>query len=284
MIDTRLETFLTLCKVMNYRRTAELLNMTQPAVTQHIHYLEDYYGCKLFVYDRRSLKMTEKAALLKKYAENVMYQEKKLRAALDTGDAVSLSVGATKTIGEYVLGEHISAFLQEQRNRVSVNVDNTEKLLGLLSAGELDFALVEGAFDRSRYAAKLYRTEPFVGLCGAGHPFAGHDVSLDELLRENLILREEGSGTRNILEQLLGEYNYSAADFGRVTTVSSFGLISRLLEKGAGVTFAFRAVGEQNDRLAEFTVQGRNISREFNYVYLDTPYAANAVQYFDKYK
>lgn len=284
MIDTRLETFLTLCKVMNYRKTAELLNMTQPAVTQHIHYLEDYYGCKLFIYDRRSLKMTEKAALLKKYAENVMYQEKKLRAALDTGDAVSLSVGATKTIGEYVLGEHISAFLREPRNRVSVNVDNTEKLLGLLSEGELDFALIEGAFDRSRYAAKLYRREAFVGLCGAGHPFAGRDVSLDELLRENLILREEGSGTRNILEQLLGEYNYSAADFGRVTTVSSFGLISRLLENGAGVTFAFRAVGEQNDRLAEFTVHGRDISREFNYVYLDTPYSANAVEYFDKYK
>ena len=48
MIDTRIETFLTLCRVMNYRKTAELLNMTQPAVTQHIHFLEEQYGCKLF--------------------------------------------------------------------------------------------------------------------------------------------------------------------------------------------------------------------------------------------
>ena len=44
MIDTRVETFLTLCRVMNYRRTAELLHMTQPAVTQHIHFLEARYG------------------------------------------------------------------------------------------------------------------------------------------------------------------------------------------------------------------------------------------------
>ncbi|MGN0587217.1 MAG: LysR family transcriptional regulator, partial [Oscillospiraceae bacterium] len=126
MIDTRLETFLTLCRVMNYRKTAELLNMTQPAVTQHIHYLEDHYGCKLFIYDRRSLKMTQKAELLKKYAENVLYQEKKLRSELDKKDIVSLAVGAEKTIGEYVLAEHISAFLKEPRNRISVNVDNTE--------------------------------------------------------------------------------------------------------------------------------------------------------------
>lgn len=284
MIDTRLETFLTLCRVMNYRKTAEILNMTQPAVTQHIHYLEEYYGCKLFIYDRRSLKMTEKAEQLKKYAENVMYQEKKLRAALESKDIVSLSVGATKTIGEYVLAEHISAFLKEPCNRVSVNVDNTENLLESLSKGEIDFALIEGFFDRSRYAAKLYRMEPFVGLCGAGHPFAGRDVSLDELRRENLILREEGSGTRNILEQLLAEYNYSVADFDRVTTISNFGLISRLLENGEGVTFAFRAVGEKNERLAEFTVQQREIYREFNYVYLDTPYSAYAVEYFDKYR
>ena len=61
MIDTRIETFLTLCRVMNYRKTAELLNMTQPAVTQHIHFLEEQYGCKLFSYDRRTLTMTKEA-------------------------------------------------------------------------------------------------------------------------------------------------------------------------------------------------------------------------------
>ncbi|MBP1561502.1 MAG: LysR family transcriptional regulator [Oscillospiraceae bacterium] len=284
MTDTRIETFLTLCRVMNYRKTAEILNMTQPAVTQHIQYLENYYGCKLFVYDRRSLKMTPKAEQLKKYAENVLYQEKKLKEELNAKDIVSLSVGATKTIGEYVLAEHISAFLKEPQNRISVNVDNTERLLGELSRGEIDFALVEGFFDRGQYASRLYRSEPFVGLCGAGHPFAGRTVSLDEIWGENLILREEGSGTRTILEQLLAEHNRSFGEFERVTTISNFGLITRLLENGGGITFAFRAVKEKNDRLAEFRVSDREIFREFNYVYLDTPYSENAVDYFEKFR
>jgi len=284
MIDTRIETFLTLCRVMNYRKTAEILNMTQPAVTQHIHFLEEQYGCKLFSYDRRTLTMTKEAELLQKYAENVLYQEKKLKAQLDGKDGVSLSIGATKTIGEYVIADHISAFISEPKNSISVNVNNTETLLSELSKGKIDFALIEGFFDRGKYASRLYRREPFVGLCRAGHPFANRTVPLDKIWNENLILREEGSGTRGILSQLLAESNRSFSEFRRITTVSNFGLIARLLEMNRCITFAYRAVGENNSKLAEFRVNGWDISREFNYVYLDTPYSEYTVNLFDMYK
>lgn len=281
MIDTRIKTFLTLCKVMNYRRTAELLNMTQPAVTQHIHFLEEQYGCKLFCYDKRTLTKTREAELLQKYAENVLYQEKKLKSELTPSNGIRLSIGATKTIGEYVIAEHISDFLSDDKNSISVNVENTEKLLSELSAGKLDFALIEGYFDKGRYASRLYRKEPFVGLCSRKHPFANRVVNLDEIWRENLVLREEGSGTRDILEQLLTESNHSAAEFERITTISNFGLITRLLVDNNYITFAYRAVGENNSSLAEFRVKGWNISREFNYVYLDTPYSQYAVTMFE---
>ena len=282
MIDTRIETFLMLCRVMNYRKTAELLNMTQPAVTQHIHFLEEQYGCKLFSYDRRTLTMTKEAELLQKYAENVLYQEKKLKAELEHSDGVSLSIGATKTIGEYVIDKHISTFLSVPKNSISVNVENTETLLSELSAGKLDFALIEGYFDKSRYVSRLYRKEPFVGLCGKKHPFANKTVPIDKIWREDLILREEGSGTRDILGQLLTEYNHSFAEFDRITTISNFGLITKLLENNNCITFAYRAVGENNDALAEFCVKGWDVFREFNYVYLDTPFSEYAVSLFEK--
>lgn len=284
MIDTRLKTFLTLCDMMNYRQTAEKLNMTQPAVTQHIHYLENLYGCKLFIYDRRSLKRTSEAEILKKYAENVLYQEKKLKAELAKKEGVSLTVGATKTVGEYVIAEHVSRFLEEPKNSICVKIENTENLIVALSEGKIDFALIEGFFDRSRYSSRLYREEPFVGLCGKGHPFANRTVSLDDIRNENLILREEGSGTRKILEQLLYERSHSFADFKRITTVSSFGLITKLLENNNCITFAYRAVKGDNNALAEFRVDGFSVSREFNYVYLDTPFSQYAVEYFDNCK
>lgn len=283
MIDTRIQTFLTLCRVMNYRRTAELLNMTQPAVTQHIHFLEEQYGCKLFHYDRRTLTMTREAELLQRYAENVLYQEKKLKSELEYRESVSLSIGATKTIGEYVIGEHVSAFLSDPKNSISVNVENTETLLSELSAGKLDFALIEGYFDRSRYATRLYRKEPFVGLCGKGHIFANKTIPIDKIWGENLLLREEGSGTRDILGQLLTESNHSFSEFERITTISNFGLITRLLENHNCITFAYHAVGENNSSLSEFHVMGWDISREFNYVYLDTPFSKYAVDIFSGY-
>ena len=269
---------------MNYRKTAELLNMTQPAVTQHIHFLEEQYGCKLFRYDRRTLTMTKEAELLQKYAENVLYQEKKLKAELEQSDGVSLSIGATKTIGEYVIGDHVSAFLSEPDHRISVTVENTETLLTDLSAGKIDFALIEGYFDRSRYTSRLYRKEPFVGLCGKGHLFANKTIPIDKIWCENLLLREEGSGTRDILGQLLTESNHSFSNFERITTISNFGLITKLLENNNCITFAYRAVGENSDALAEFCIKGWNVSREFNYIYLDTPFSEYAVNLFENYR
>lgn len=284
MIDSRIETFLTLCKVMNYRKTAEILNMTQPAVTQHIHYLEEFYGCRLFIYDRKSLQMTAEAELLRKYAENVTYQEKQLIARLNDNSVRSISIGATKTIGEYVIAEHIQSYLKAPENRISVYVDNTDNLLKALSEGAIDLALVEGAFDRKKYVSRLYRREPFVGICGRSHGFAGREVSAEELFSENLILREEGSGTRKILEQLLAAQNHSLAEFKRITTISNFGLITRLAEMGQGVTFAYSAVMEHNDKLAMFRVSSREIIREFNYVFLDNPFSKQAVDLFDSFR
>ena len=79
MLDYRVLTFLTLYNEMNYRKTAEKLNMTQPGVTQHIHFLEDYYGVKLFNYDGRILTKTENAAKLKKYFDSIRAEESDIK-------------------------------------------------------------------------------------------------------------------------------------------------------------------------------------------------------------
>lgn len=284
MIDVRIETFLTLCRLMNYRKTAEELNMTQPAVTQHIHYLENYYSCRLFIYDRRSLRMTPEAMLLKKYSENIFYQEKKLKTTLADKERRKLSIGATKTVGEYVISEHIAGFLREDNNRICVNIDNTENLLRALSEGNIDFAVVEGFFDRSHFASRLYRKEPFVGICGKCHPFAGREVTLDEAMNETIFVREKGSGTREILEQLLTEHNRSLSEFKKINVISSFGLTSKLLPECGGIAFAYRAAGENDPCLASFRLKGEDIVREFNYVYLDTPFSESDVEYFDSFR
>ena len=101
MLDHRIHTFLLLCKVMNFRKTADFLGITQPAVTQQIHSLENQYGQKLFLYENRRLVKTDAAAVLEKYARAAKLQEQDLREKLENNPIHSLRVGATKTIGDY---------------------------------------------------------------------------------------------------------------------------------------------------------------------------------------
>lgn len=281
MLDYRINTFLTLCDTMNYRLAAEKLNITQPSVTQHIQYLEKYYDCKLFEYNGKHLSMTPRAVTLKSYAISMNYQESQLHQTLHPQEGYSLTIGATKTIGEYVIPYQVAHFLQNPHNEISVIVDNTESILELLELGKLDFAIIEGFFDKSKYASKLYRNEPFIGFCSTNHPFAGEEISIEELFQQDLIIREKGSGTRTILEQELAKYNYTISHFRRITCINNFGLLENLIANGCGITFAYKAAGISNSRLATFSVKGWSITREFNYVYLKNTDAENFVSLFE---
>ncbi len=79
MLDHRTETFMTVCNVMNYREAAELLHITQPAVTQHIQFLEKEYGCRLFLYENRKLIKTPAARMLEDYLCSAKQREDFLR-------------------------------------------------------------------------------------------------------------------------------------------------------------------------------------------------------------
>ena len=144
MLDYRMRTFLALSETMNYRKAAEALHITQPAVTRHIQSLECDYGCKLTTYDRRKLELTPQGETLLRYARNVAYQEGRLESELAELSGLSLRIGATKTIGDYVIGPHIARFLASGHRIAEVSVGNTEMLLGRVERGELDFHIRAG--------------------------------------------------------------------------------------------------------------------------------------------
>ena len=268
MLDHRINTFLLLCKVMNFRKTAELLGITQPAVTQQIRSLEAQYGRKLFEYENRRLMKTDAAAVLEQYARAVKLQERALQEKLENNPIHNLRVGATKTIGDYYLKEDIHRYLRSPDNALTLLVDNTERLLQLLEENRLDFAVVEGFFDKTRFDSILLRREPFVGICRRDHPFAGREVTMDALLKETIIHREDGSGTRAILEQELQGYNESLQRFQRHICISSFNVILDLVKQGFGVSFVYNILADSDPALAKFTLRGETVVREFNVVYL----------------
>lgn len=280
MLDPRWNTFLVLCETMNYTRAAERLCLTQPAVTHHIHYLEDHYGCRLFSYEGKVLRLTEAGVKLREYTRSLAYNSRKVEESMMAPKPLSLRIGASKTIGEFVVAPKVERFLRDYPEAsFSLIVDNTQVLLRMLEAGKLDFVLVEGFFDGSRYETTLYRKEEFFGICPPGHRFAGRAISLTKLESERILIREPGSGTRAIFEEALRRENRTLKSYPNVATISDFSTIKSLVADGLGVSFLYApAVSGELERgeLVRFDLAGLPMSGAFSFVCLkDNLFAAD---------
>ena len=113
MLDFRTETFLTVCQTMNFTAAARQLHITQPAVSQHIHYLEEQYNTSLFLYKNKQLFLTRSGEILHKHLLTMKNDEKAIMEELkSTYDGIaSLSIGVTMTIGEYAIVDKLAHFL-----------------------------------------------------------------------------------------------------------------------------------------------------------------------------
>jgi DNA-binding transcriptional LysR family regulator len=267
MLDYRINTFLTLYEEMNYRRTAEKLNMTQPGVTQHIHYLEKHYGVKLFEYDGRILSRTKNAEYLKRHFDSIKAEEKALAESFVNSDMINISIGATKTIGEFVIVPQIRSFLKNPNHNLELVIDNTEILLQKLEQSEIDFAIIEGVFDKSKYGYHLYKKEQFIGICAKSHPFSGKTVLLEDVFNQDIVVREQFSGTRTLMQNALRDRGFSFANFKKCTSVNNFSVICDLIANNGAITFAYEPISRCRDDLAIFYVSDLQIPGEFNYVY-----------------
>ena len=266
-MDAKLHTFLVLCQTMNYRLAAERLHLSQPAVTKQIQSLEQSLQTKLFYYDGHALHKTDKCLLLEQYAISTQYQFEELQLAIAEKERTLLRIGATKTIGDYVLIDAIKDYLSDPSHELSLVVDNTKHLLQMLDESQLDFAIIEGTFSKTKYDSYLLRMEPFVGICAKNHPLCGKHIPVEDLLKETIIVREEGSGTRRIFEERLIASGYALNDFSRMVSISSFVSIKALVAAGIGISFLYDSVVAKEENIGTFTVDGLTAPHAFHVVY-----------------
>ena len=273
MLDFRLLTFLTLCEELSFTRTAAKLCISQPAVSQHIHFLEEYYGAKLFTYDHRTLHLTPQGESLLKFARISKADWSKAEAGIKNAiEKKRISFGATLTVGEFVMPKILEEMIDDlSGTNLTMLVDNTQTLLHKLNLGEIDFAIVEGLFNRNEYTTRILSTARFIAVCAKGHPFAGRRVSFGEIFTQRLIVREPGSGTRSVLEQALSIHNQNISSFPEKIEIANLNVIKELVEKGFGITFLYENAAEKelNDRtLIKIDLEEFDIVRNFHFVCL----------------
>lgn len=274
MLDNRLQTFLTLCETGNYTATAQKLNMTQPAVSQHIQFLENYYQVVLISGKGKNFSLTEEGKALEEYIRTLYANSERILPLLHRikNKVKPLNFGATLTIGEYMLPPILyQIFKDDPEINISMFVENTHVLQKMLWEGKIDFALLEGHFNQNQFEFKLISNETFIGVCSPDNTIASKTNNLEELLDQNLILRETGSGTRDILEQALYNQNLSVKDFKRIIEVGNMNVIKELCHQNIGITFMYREAVKKEisiGYLKEIPIRNFNIIHPFSFVYL----------------
>ncbi len=286
MLDNRLQTFLTLCETRNYTKTAQKLNMTQPAVSQQIQYLENYYQVTLISGKGKNFSLTEEGMALQQYARTLKATSERILPLLHSikDESKPLNFGATLTIGEYTIPPILcKIFKEDPETNISMFVENTHILQKMLWEGKIDFALLEGHFDHNQFEFKFVSNETFIGVCSPKNKIASTTSNLEELLEQNLILREPGSGTRDILEQALYNQNLSIKDFRRKIEISNMNVIKELCHQNIGITFMYReAIKKEISQgyLKEIPIRNFNISHPFSFVYLKNSPDKSQIEYW----
>lgn len=200
-----LRIFTVLAETRSFSRAAEILYMSQPAVSKATRELETQLGLVLIDRTARPIALTAAGAVLLAHARRIFASERaavQALAALRDLEVGSLAIGASSTIGNYILPPLVAAFHRSYPGvRLTLDIGNTRQIVERLHSTPLDVAFVEGPVDDADVVLEPWREDELVVIAPPDHPFASAEgVPLARLLAAPLVLREPGSGTREVIE------------------------------------------------------------------------------------
>ena len=247
MLDFRLKVFYTVASEKSFTKAAHKHNITQPAVSKHIQELERIYGITLFERRGSSILLTEAGRILYEQAKNIdeIYREIDYRiSSLKEEHKGELRLGASTSIAQYVLPEAIARFYNYYPAiKLSLISGNTEQVEQALLDKEIDLGFVEGLPSNHLLHYTEYMDDELVPITRKGGLYATRKYSLEDIKELPLVMREDGSGTLDILrKKLLSE--------GHIRLDSSLNVIIKL-----GSTESIKAFVRQTDCIAFISKQ-----------------------------
>lgn len=189
----------------NSTKAAKALHMTQPAVSLAIKELEQYYGVRLFDRIGRRLQITDAGQHFLQYAIHISDLFSDMETGLRDWDSKGiLRIGASITIGSQFLPSYVKAFTQICPGvDVRVTIEQSERLEQKILSNELDCALIEGVAHDSNIDSKSYMEDHLSVICGVEKGWIqGQSISVEEFQKQRFLLREKGSGTREVFDRV----------------------------------------------------------------------------------
>jgi DNA-binding transcriptional LysR family regulator len=237
----QLHIFYTVAEKGSFSVAAQALHMTQPAVTMQVQALEEFFGTKLFVRSPRKVELTDSGLALLPYAkESLQFMQRAV-----TGMSVfmenlkgQLAFGASLTIGEYVLPRFLGLFSKQHPEiTIQLRVVNTSQLVEGLLNHQIGFALVEAPVHHPDIVTEPVLHDELVLIYPPNHELANLPyITLTDVLQHPFILREKGSGTRQVIEERFQIAGVDTEALRVTMELASTGAIKSAVQAGLGIS------------------------------------------------
>jgi DNA-binding transcriptional LysR family regulator len=290
MENFRLRVFRAVAHHLNFRIAAEELSLTQSAVTQQIKALESEMDVPLFDRAAGRVSLTPAGAALLPFADRLAALAAEAREAVAAANGASagrLALGASQTIGQYLLPGLIAGFL-EQNPKVDISVigGNTQTILEALVEHRVQLCLIEGPAMRRDVQVEPFMEDHMVCVVPSGHAWADREIDVKELQQATLVSRELGSGSRRIVEQAMEKAGLDVKKMRLLMTFDSTEGLLSAVEAGLGIAFVSRwAVRNQLalGTLKLARVRGLNLARMFSLASVSGPEPAGIARAFHRF-
>ncbi|MHB1681351.1 MAG: LysR family transcriptional regulator [Bacilli bacterium] len=284
-MDALLLTFVTIVERKNFTRAAEELHLTQSAVSREIQVLEKKYCVKLFDRTNKYVRLTKAGEVLYHHAKDILIQydraEKLINDLTHSAQGV-LEIGSGYTFGEYLLPRVIQEFKSLYPSIIpKITIKNSHRIVAQVLRRELDIGIVEGTLEMQGLVAEPFAHDEMVVIVSPMHRLSGRvDVQIDELSSETWILRELGSGTREVTNRVFSDVGLepvSIMEFG------SSQVIKEAVEAGLGISVISQWAIRKEIKygiLSSFKLRSIPITRNFCYLLPNTQFRTRATDLF----
>ena len=275
MSDFRLKVFQSVARNLSFTKAAQEMFLSQPAITRHIHELESYYQMRLFDRQGSTISLTKAGQLLLEHSERILNAYKKLEyeIGLLRGDySGELRLGASTTIEQYVVPLFLGDFIHKfPKVNVSLVNGNSRFIETAIQENRIDLGIVEGIIRLPQLKYTTALDDELVAIVNAHGALASlpDEISLDQLAEIPLVLREQGSGTLDVIERCLMGHNIRFSQLNVMMYLGSTESIKRFcLRNDCMGIVSVRSVTEElfNGILRVVDIPEMPMKREFSFV------------------
>ena len=279
----------------NFTRAAEILFVSQPSLSKQIKILESRLGIILLDRENNKISLTEAGKIFLQYSERILALcEESCRALNDlkNGDRGNLAIGASQTIGTYLMPRVLAIFSQEYPHiSVNVQVDSTRKIIKNIVDRNIDIAIVGGEVPQE--LKKSLSIETFVEdelklIISKSHPFALRSkktINKEDLYHLNFITLNSNSTIRKFIDNILIQNHIETKQFNIVMQLNSIEAIKTAVSLGLGAAFVSSSAIEKEIQLKTveiLTIENIKITRTLSIITNPLFYRSKALEFFYK--